>query len=87
MSHTIKITSLPYMGKPAETKAAVARRIESKEINMSSLHKHELAQVNETVNDFSDPYIVLVRKVTHLANLLGTTEDEAERILFARIGA
>ena len=87
MSKTIKISVLPYLGQHAETKTAIARRADSKEISMSSLHDYELAQVEAQVSDLSDPYLVLIRKVTHLANMLGCTEDEAERVLFNRMGS
>ena len=89
MSHTtpaLKIIKLPYMGIPKETKAAQTKRIESKEINMSALHDYELAQVEAQANDLADPYVVLTRKVTHMAQLLNCPEAQAERLLFDRLG-
>ena len=83
----MKITKLPYLGKHVEPKAIKAKRLDTKEITMGALHEFELRQVEESTGDLSDPYLVLVRKVTHLANLLGCSEDEAERVLLNRIGA
>lgn len=86
MSHTIpKITTLPYMGKPKYPKPA--RQFEPKEISFTQLHDYEKAQVDAQINEFDDPCLVLVRKVTHLAALLGCDEDQAERILLDRLGA
>ncbi len=78
------IIKLPYMGKHKETHARIARA-NTLEIPFADLHEHEAAQVEDATRP-SDPYEVLVRKVTHLAELLDITEQEAERVLFQRIG-
>lgn len=78
------IIKLPYMGKHKETHQRVARA-NTLEIPFTDLAEHEAAQVADATRP-SDPYEVLVRKVTHLAELLDITEQEAERVLFQRIG-
>lgn len=78
------IIKLPYMGKHKETHQRVARS-NTLEIPFTDLAEHEAAQIADATRP-SDPYEVLVRKVTHLAELLDITEQEAERVLFQRIG-
>lgn len=78
---------LPYMGKPVETRKQLERRANTVEINMGALSDYERAQVDARNGADTDPYLVLTRKVTHLADLLGCNEDEAERILLNRLGA
>ena len=41
-------------------------------------------EVRDLVDEESNPESLLIRKVEGLANLLGCSETEAERILFAR---
>ena len=78
------IIKLPYMGKHKETHQRVART-NTLEIPFTDLAEHEAAQVADATRP-SDPYEVLVRKVTHLAELLDITEQEVERVLLQRIG-
>lgn len=78
------IITLPYMGKHKDT-AVRPPRSNCIEIPFADLHDYEQAQVEESTKP-TDPYEVLVRKVSHLAKLLDITEQEAERVLFARIG-
>lgn len=78
------IIKLPYMGKHKETHQRVART-NTLEIPFTDLAEHEAAQVADATRP-SDPYEVLVRKVTHLAELLKCSEHEAEDIILDRIG-
>lgn len=41
---------------------------------------------DDVVDESSDPYAVLRAKTEHLAELLGCTEAEAERLVLDRIG-
>lgn len=78
------IITLPYMGKHKDITVR-SPRSNCIEIPFADLHDYEQAQVEESTKP-TDPYEVLVRKVTHLADLLNISEQEAERVLFARIG-
>lgn len=78
------VIQLPYQGAHKETHKRLARA-NTIEIPFADLHDYESAQVEDQTRP-ADPYEVLVRKVTHLAELLDITEQEAERVLFARIG-
>ncbi len=78
------IQLLPYMGKHKDI-AVRSPRSNCIEIPFADLHDYEQAQVEDSAKP-SDPYEVLVRKVSHLAQLLNVSEQEAERILFDRIG-
>ena len=80
---TIVIKQLPYMGmhkEPAKRTAA-----QPQEIPFSALREYELEQVESVLQVSTDPYLVLARKVDHLAAILGCSEAKAERILFDRI--
>jgi hypothetical protein len=44
-------------------------------------------EVRDIVDEDSNPESLLIRKVEGLANLLGVSEQEAERLLFARCDA
>ncbi|MDP2323506.1 MAG: hypothetical protein Q8N51_05695 [Gammaproteobacteria bacterium] len=55
------------------------------EINFADLGDSDRQQVEERLASL-DPYEILTRKVTHLADLLGVTEAVAEHMLFDRIG-
>lgn len=85
MTNAIKVTVLPYMGKPSYPKPA--RVSQPMEVPFTQLHAYELEQVEAKINQFDDPYVVLTRKVAHLAELLGCDEAQAERILLDRIGS
>ena len=78
------IQLLPYMGAHKDKSSRLARA-NTIEIPFADLHDYESSQVEDKTRP-SDPYEVLVRKVSHLAELLDITEQEAERVLFARIG-
>lgn len=78
------IITLPYMGKHKDTSQRTPRS-NCIEIPFADLHDYEQAQVEDSTKP-ADPYEVLVRKVTHLAQLLNVSEQEAERILLDRIG-
>lgn len=80
------VIQLPYQGPHREATAKVkAQAYRSIEIPFADLRQHELNQVEDATRS-ADPYDVLVRKVTHLAQLLDITEQEAERVLFDRLG-
>jgi len=84
MTHTIAIKRLPYMGIPVDSK--VKRAVQpSLEIPFSALHEYELEQVEARLQVSTDPFDVLAGKVEHLAQLLGCSEAQAERVLFARL--
>lgn len=53
------------------------------EINMSSLSEFEQEQI--TADNSQDPLDLYVQKVEALADLLGCTEDDAERIILNRV--
>lgn len=53
------------------------------EINMSSLSEFEQEQL--VADNSQDPLDLYVQKVEALADLLGCTEDEAERIILLRV--
>lgn len=75
---------LPYMGKPVEPELKTkADRLRAVEIPMADLHDHEMRNIS--MHD--DPADVLIAKVEHLAQLLGCSEQKAERLLFARLAA
>ena len=78
------VIQLPYQGPHKEVVQRIPRA-NTLEISFSDLRAYEREQVEDATRP-SDPYEVLVRKVSHLAELLDTTEEEAERILFDRIG-
>jgi len=73
---------LPYLGKPKERPALRSPVIE---ISMSSLSEHEHAEVMSRLQTQSDPYVTLTNKIERLAELLGCTEAEAERLFFDRL--
>lgn len=79
MHNTIQ---LPYMGKPIEPTPKF-ERLRAVEIPMADLHDHEMRNIS--MHD--DPADVLIAKVEHLAQLLGCSEQKAERLLFARLAA
>ena len=78
------VIQLAYQGPHKETHKRLPRA-NTVEIPFADLHDYEAAQVEDQTRP-ADPYEVLVRKVTHLAELLNISEQEAERVLFARIG-
>ena len=61
------------------------RRNSPIEISFTDLSDTERQAVEERLASL-DPYEVLTRKVSHLADLLGVTETVAEHMLFDRIG-
>lgn len=79
MTHTIQ---LPYLGKHVEPTPKF-ERLRAIEISMADLHDNELR--NLSVQD--DPADVLIAKVEHLAELLGCSEQKAERLLLQRLAA
>lgn len=83
--NTFVITKLPYMGEHKETTSRIINKT-TKSIPFSELHDYERAQVDERLNQNTDPYEVLTAKVEHLSQLLGCSEADAERVLFKRIG-
>lgn len=56
------------------------------EISFVDLSDSDRQEVEERLASL-DPYDVLTRKVSHLADLLNVTEAVAEHILFDRIGS
>lgn len=83
--NTIAITKLPYMGEHKDEAKRVINKT-TKSIPFSELHDYEREQVEERLNQNTDPYEVLTAKVEHLSQLLGCSEADAERVLFKRIG-
>jgi len=84
MTNAIAIKRLPYMGIPVEPQHK--RLVQpSQEIPFSALREYELEQVESTLQINTDPYEILAGKVEHLAELLGCSEAQAERVLFARL--
>ena len=62
-------------------------RANTLEIPMADLRDYEQRQLDDKQSDLTDPLTVLEAKITHLAELLGCTEEHAERVLFKRIGS
>lgn len=84
MPTAIKITTLPYMGKHEDVITRKINKI-TRAIPFTELHDYELAQVGETLQTTTDPFVVLERKIEHLADILGCSETEAENVLFKRL--
>lgn len=79
-------THLPYLGPHKEQTKRIINQI-TRSIPFSELHQYEMEQVAEHTGTTTDPFEVLTAKVEHLSHLIGCSEAEAERVLFARIGS
>jgi hypothetical protein len=79
MPNTIQ---LPYLGKHVEPQPK-AERVRTIEISMADLRDNEL----RNLSTLDDPADIFIRKVEHLAELLGCSEQKAERLLLARLAA
>jgi hypothetical protein len=79
------VVTLPYMG-PSIHDDTVGQPYPTEQLNFKRYAAREqIAQASRT-EDFDDPCDILMRKVSHMARLLGCTEKEAENILFDRLG-
>jgi len=74
---------LPYLG-PHKENSQGQQRAKWLEIPASYLQNYELDQQRDRLSP--DPMDILIAKVAHLAELLNCSEEQAERILFKRIG-
>ena len=58
-----------------------------KRITIKQFTEISITDVEDTADETYEPYAVLRAKTEHLADLLGCSEAEAERILLDRLGA
>lgn len=74
--NAVKITHLPYMGKPTDLP-------QSKAVMRKVPKDTEIVDFGKGL--FPDPEQILIAKIEGLSRLLGCSEEKAESLIFKRI--